>query len=376
MSTGRLVLIEGGQKYSFGEPNVEPISVHIRDPKTYKLIFTTGALGAGTAYVKKYWETSQLPDLLCLILENQKMFRGFDGFFSKLKYFKETVTFLLSHNNLFRAEKHIQKHYDLSNQFFELFLDRTMMYSCAVFQNEEQTLEQASHHKLKLICDKLALNAQDHLLEIGTGWGGMAIFAAQHYGCKVTSTTISSNQYHFAKKRVKELGLEKQVTVLKEDYRKLKGQYDKIVSIEMIEAVGFQYFPVYFTKINELLKTNGKLLIQAITINDRDYHRAKFEVDFIKKYIFPGGCLPSLAEIRQQVKKQTRLNELDMEDIGEHYVKTLALWTERFNANIDKILALGFSQEFINKWLYYFAYCQAGFASNHISNVQGLWIKQ
>lgn len=372
---GQLWLIEGDTTHRFGNPQDNPLKIIINNSKTYQMICLNGILGAGTAYVQHYWHTENLAAVINIILKNQAVFRGMDGLASRIKYFFDSLVYRLRKNNIIRAKQYIEAHYDLSNDFFRLFLDDHMMYSCAVFDEQHTTLQQASTNKLQRICDKLALKSSDHILEIGTGWGGFAVFAAKHFGCQITTTTISKKQFKHVQELIKQQGLTDKITVLYRDYRHLSGEYDKIVSIEMIEAVGYQYFKDYFQKIDSLLKPGGRVFIQAITINDKDYHRAKYEVDFIKKYIFPGGCLPSLAQIRHHISTDTVLMEAHMEDIGRDYAKTLQLWAERFDSQKTAVKALGFSDEFIKKWTFYFAYCQAGFMSKHISNVQGLWIK-
>jgi cyclopropane-fatty-acyl-phospholipid synthase len=244
---------------------------------------------------------------------------------------------------------------------FKLFLDPTMMYSCAYYADDKTTLNDAATAKLKRICDKLQLSESDHVVEIGTGWGGFAIYAASHYGCKVTTTTISKQQFDVAQQRVQAAGLEDRVTLLMEDYRDLQGSYDKLVSIEMIEAVGPQYLDTYFAKCSSLLKPDGIMLIQAITIQDQFYDQAIKSVDFIQRYIFPGGFIPSVTAISNAVKKSTDTRLFQMEDIGPHYATTLRDWRQRFFDNIDQVKALGYSDQFIAMWEFYLCYCEGGF---------------
>jgi cyclopropane-fatty-acyl-phospholipid synthase len=258
---------------------------------------------------------------------------------------------------------------------FELFLDPTMMYSSAMFDEHTKTLQQASELKLKTICDKLDLSASDHVIEIGTGWGGFSIYAAKNYGCKVTTTTISRQQYELAKARVDAAGLSGQITLLLDDYRHLQGQYDKLVSIEMIEAVGYQFYDTYFAKVSSLLKPDGLALIQAITIADQRYESAKKSVDFIQRYIFPGSCIPSNTAMLDSITKMTDLRLTDLEDIGPHYATTLAMWRENFFTNIRQIQKLGYSEEFIKMWEFYLCYCEGGFEERALGDVHLLLAK-
>ncbi len=372
ITLGKLTVTENGTDYVFGQTDKRFPSVHvtIHSPKIYSAVLLEGANGAGTGYVNGYWECDNLDRLFYLFFLNSKLFKRIDTGFAKFITLLKSLSYNLKTNNITRAKQNIYKHYDLGNKFFNQFLDKHMMYSCAIFDEKHTTLDDASENKLKTICDKLALSEKDHLLEIGTGWGGFAIYAATHYGCHVTTTTISKEQFKHVKELINQKGLIDKITLLNVDYRLLKGSFDKIVSIEMIEAVGFQYFPTYFKTINTLLKKDGKFLLQAITINDQDYHRAKYEVDFIKKYIFPGGYLPSKAEITRCLNQYTQMKCIDLNDITAHYVKTLKSWQIKFHENIAEISSLGFDNFFIRMWNYYFSYCQAGFKHQHIQNVQ------
>jgi cyclopropane-fatty-acyl-phospholipid synthase len=280
------------------------------------------------------------------------------------------VAHALNSNTLTGSRKNISAHYDLGNDFFELFLDRSMMYSAAVFPEKTSSLEVAAEHKLDLVCQQLQLKPSDHLLEIGTGWGGMAIFAAQNYGCKVTTTTISREQFEYAKQRVKEAGLEHQITLLCEDYRKLEGNYDKLVSIEMIEAVGHSYYQTYFRKCNSLLKETGLMAIQAITMVDQRYDAARSSVDFIKRYIFPGGSLPSVEVIAKHLRADTDMQMIHLRDITDHYADTLACWRQRFFEKIEEVRLQGFDTNFERMWEFYLCYCEGGFRERVIGTVQ------
>ena len=286
-----------------------------------------------------------------------------------------SLTEFLTRNSVARSKENIAAHYDLGNDFFELFLDPTMMYSSALFSDERMSLEQASIAKLDALCQKLSLKQSDHLVEIGTGWGGMAVYAAEQYGCRVTTTTISEEQYRHTLELVNKKGLQNQVTVLKKDYRLLEGKFDKLVSIEMIEAVGHQYFGEYFSKCSNLLKPDGVMAIQAITITDQRYERAKNSMDFIKRYIFPGGCLPSVNCIANHVSADTDMIISDMSDMALDYAETLKRWREAFFSNIDQVRALGFDERFIRMWEYYLCYCEGGFRERVIGTTQMVMTK-
>ena len=267
------------------------------------------------------------------------------------------------------AASNIAAHYDLGNDMYQLILDSHMQYSSAIYPHAEASLLQAQEYKLKRICDRLDLQPDEHLIEIGTGWGGLACYAARHYGCRVTTTTLSQEQYDHARQRIIEQGLEDRVTLLLKDYRELDGQYDKLVSVEMIEAVGHQYFHVYFRKLEQLLKPEGRMLIQAITIADQNFDQYRKSVDFIQRYIFPGGCLPSVSEMCRHLKEQTSMTLTQLNDYGHHYAKTIAEWTERFHSASSQLRDLGYDMDFQRLWKFYFAYCEGGFREGTISLV-------
>ena len=280
------------------------------------------------------------------------------------------IAHTLNRNTHEGSKRNISAHYDLGNDFFRLFLDATMMYSSALFASPETPLETAAVDKLDEICRQLELRPGDHLLEIGTGWGGMAIHAATHYGCRVTTTTISREQFEYASKRVHELGLEDRITLLCEDYRALSGEYDKLVSIEMIEAVGHDFYSSYFQCCSKLLKADGKMVIQAITISDQRYDRARRSVDYIKRYIFPGGCLPSLAVIAGHLAQDTDMQMVHLRDITQDYAQTLRLWRQRFLDRLEDVRAMGFDDRFIRMWEFYLSYCEGGFRERIIGTAQ------
>ncbi|HHT0605613.1 TPA: class I SAM-dependent methyltransferase [Legionella anisa] len=358
------------------EKNDSIATININNPKTYKAILMGGSVGAGASYIDGDWDTDDLQKLIELIIKNDSLFNNIESPFARLVSLIRTINYKLKVNSIRRAKENILVHYDLGNDFFKLILDPSMMYSCALYEPSGISLEEASQKKIQAICTALQLKPTDHILEIGTGWGGFACFAAQNYGCKVTTTTISEKQYLFVKEKITQLGLNHQIELLKEDYRKLSGQYDKVVSIEMIEAVGHKYFDTFFYQCNQLLKPGGLLFLQAIVINDQAYEAAKNAVDFIKKYIFPGGCLPSVFSISKSIASQTTLQLLSFEDIGHHYVSTLNDWYKNLLTNKKEILAQGFTESFIRTWEFYFCYCAAGFQTNYISDIHALWRKR
>ena len=377
-TSGRMIVEDAGEVHSFGEDSsTAEVTGHmfIHHSAAYREIAFGGSIGGGESYMYGHWSSSNLVDVIRVIAANVHAFNAMDKsrpitgrLFSKMLH-------LLNANTFKGSKKNIAAHYDLGNDFFELFLDPSMMYSSAMFSTDAQTLEQASFNKLDTICKKLNLTPEDHLVEIGTGWGGMAIHAAKHYGCQVTTTTISQQQYNYAKQAVEAAGLSDKVTLLLKDYRELDGKFTKLVSIEMIEAVGHRYYKKYFEKCSNLLAEGGQMLIQAITIADQRYQQAKHSVDFIQRYIFPGGCLPSNQVIADCTAKFTDMMIIDMEDIGIDYSKTLAEWRKRFNQQIDRVKQMGFNDIFVRMWEFYLCYCEGGFAERAISTNQIVFAK-
>ncbi len=375
---GEIVIRENNRDYYFGEASEDfPVRVHIEIKHTsvWCDVAFGGSSGSGEAYIKGSWTCNNLVGLVRIFLRNQHVLEQMDKRMTLLKAPLHKILHWLSRNTRKVSRRNIRAHYDLGNDLFELFLDPTMMYSGAYYASPAMSLEEAAVAKLDRICKKLALRPEDHVLEIGTGWGGFALHAARHYGCRVTTTTISHEQYQLAQQRVREAGLEDRVTLLCEDYRDLEGQYDKLVSIEMIEAVGHQYLDTYFDKCSSLLKPNGMMLLQTITIIDQRYRSALREVDFIKKFIFPGGFLPSIAALSTSIAKVTDMKIFHLEDIGPHYARTLVDWRRRFFARIEKVRELGCSDAFIRMWEFYFCYCEGGFLERDIGTVQMLLTK-
>jgi cyclopropane-fatty-acyl-phospholipid synthase len=375
LQKGRLTLVDGAEQHRFGSSDGANATIYVHDSRFYGEVAFGGSIGAGEAYMLGYWSADNLTNVICIMCVNQSVMDTLEGGYQWLtKPFLQTLHWLNS-NTTEGSRKNIAAHYDLGNDMFSLFLDPSMMYSSAIFDENTPNLQAASELKLKTICDKLDLKATDHVVEIGTGWGGFAIYAATYYGCRVTSTTISKQQYELAKARVKAAGLEDKITLLLEDYRHLTGVFDKLVSIEMIEAVGHQFYDTYFAKVSSLLKADGLALIQAITIADQRYDNAKKSVDFIQRYIFPGSCIPSNTVMLNSVTKVSDLRLFDLEDIGSHYATTLKIWRENFFANIKEIRKLGYTEEFIKMWDFYLSYCEGGFIERALGDVHLLLAK-
>jgi cyclopropane-fatty-acyl-phospholipid synthase len=374
---GHLLIIEGDQRHGFGSATADEIQVtiHVEDPRFYGDIAFGGSVGAGEAWMLGYWTCNNLTSLVRLMVLNQNVMDNLEGGMAWLARPVLKLLHLMNRNTQDGSRRNIAAHYDLGNDMFKLFLDPTMMYSSAIFDTPEMTLEQASNSKLERICRKLDLKPQDHVLEIGTGWGGFAIHAASRFGCRVTTTTISQAQFELASERVKAAGLQDKVTILLKDYRDLEGQFDKLVSIEMIEAVGHQYFDTYFAKCAALLKPQGMMLLQGITIADQRYESAKQSVDFIQRYIFPGSCIPSVTALLDSITRASDLRLFNLEDIGPHYARTLAEWRINFFKNIEKVRALGYSEEFIRMWEFYLCYCEGGFKERALGDVHMLLVK-
>jgi cyclopropane-fatty-acyl-phospholipid synthase len=379
---GELVIVEQQTSMSFGTLDPErPLraELHVRSARFYRQLLR-GSIGLCESYMDGLWECEDLVALTRIAALNVRALDRLRRVLSPVLIPVQRWARWLARNTPGRSRKRIAAHYDLGNELFALFLDRTMMYSCAVFEQPSDTLEQASLAKLELVCAKLELRPEDHLLEIGTGWGGLAVYAAQRYGCRVTTTTISREQHAYACERVREAGLEDRVTVLLQDYRDRSelgqpGGYDKLVSIEMIEAVGWQYFPTYFRRCSELLADDGLMLLQAITIDDRAYQVEKAGKSFINTYIFPGGCLPSMEIISRTVARVTDLQPMHLQDITEHYATTLERWRERFLDATERLSELGYDERFRRLWELYLCYCEGGFRERRIQDVQLLLAK-
>jgi cyclopropane-fatty-acyl-phospholipid synthase len=370
---GVIEVVENGETRRYGELTDEfPVTtrIDVHDPRFFSDVAFAGSIGSGEAFIHGYWSCSDLTALVRIMLKNRDVLLNMDGGAAWVTRPFQKLFHWLNRNTEQGSRRNIAAHYDLGNAFYGLWLDETMMYSSAYFDTPLTPLAQASSAKLDRICRQLELNEDDHVVEIGTGWGGFAIHAAKHYGCRVTTTTISKEQHDFARKAIAEAGLSDRITLLLEDYRRLEGRYDKLVSIEMIEAVGHEFHDTFFRKCQDLLKPSGQMLIQAINIIDQHYREYTKTVDFIKRYIFPGGCLTSVTAMSDTLTRVTDMRILNLEDIGPHYALTLKHWRERFFAKIDEVRSLGFSDEFIRMWHYYLCYCEGAFIERATGVVQ------
>ena len=368
LRVGSIVVAEGERRRRFGR-GTPAATVQVRSPHTWRMLLR-GSRGLAESYANGSWET---PDLVALIRVAARNAPGLDrlrGSLAPIRRPLQRIRSLSRRSTAHSRRRDIAAHYDLGNELFSRMLDRTMSYSCAVFERDGMTLEEAQLAKLERVCEKLDLRAGDRVIEIGTGWGGFAIHAAATRRCHVTTTTISREQYEYAVAEVRRTGLSDRVTVLMEDYRQLCGSYDKLVSIEMIEAVGWQQIGDFFAKCSRLLAPHGTMLLQAITIDDRAYEVEKASSSFMNTYIFPGGCLPSLEVIARNVARRTDLQLVQLEDITAHYVETLRRWRDNFTASISELETRGYDERFRRLWTLYLAYCEAGFAERRICDVQ------
>ncbi len=376
LAHGQLSLMDSLGTEHFGEAGTDCAArVTIHHPAFYRRMVKRGSLGAAESYMEGHWTSDDLTALFQIFIRNLQDTPPARRSQSKLRNLADWFVHRLRPNTKAGSKKNIHAHYDLGNDFFSLFLDETMTYSAGIFHTAQSSLLEASKEKIDRICRKLDLKPGDQLLEIGTGWGALAIHAAREYGCRVTTTTISEEQHRFAKDRVKEAGLENQITLLLEDYRDLTGQYDKLVSIEMIEAVGQQFFDTYFRKCSSLLKPEGLMGLQAITMNEQRFASYLKSVDFIQRYIFPGGCLPSVTRIMESIAKMTDLRVLHLEDIAPHYAQTLRVWRDRFFEQLGAVREQGYPDSFLRMWEYYLSYCEAAFEERYIGTVQMVFAK-
>lgn len=375
LSDGQIIVTEGTELTTLGSltedfPNA--MQLYVLDPKFYSDIAFGGAIGAAEAYMRGYWTCNELVDLLRILIRNRDVLEQVDSGLALLSAPLRKAFHALNKNTRKGSRKNIAAHYDLGNDFYKLWLDPKMMYSCAYFDKPDTPLQTAATEKLDRICRKLDLSAGDSVIEIGTGWGGFAIHAAKYYGCRVTTTTISEQQFDYAKQAVKAAGLEDRITLLLQDYRDLQGNFDKLVSIEMIEAVGHEFHDRFFKKCRDLLKPDGQMLLQAITIADQRYDQYKTSVDFINRYIFPGGCLASVTDMSRTMTTHTDMRVIHLEDIGPHYATTLHHWHDRFLVRIEDVRKLGYSDVFLRMWQYYLCYCESAFIERATGTVQML----
>jgi cyclopropane-fatty-acyl-phospholipid synthase len=375
---GELRIVEGGREHRFGKRTPEctlATTVYVDHLQFFADAAFGGSVGAGEAYIRGLWRCDDLTTLIRIFVRNRDVLNGMDSKWALASRPFLKLFHFLNRNSKQGSARNISAHYDLSNDMYEIMLDETMAYSCAIYPTAETTLHEAQIAKFDAICRKLDLSPKDHLVEIGTGWGGLAIHAAQNYGCRVTTTTISKEQFKYAKAKVERLGLSDRIELLLKDYRDLEGQYDKLVSIEMIEAVGANYIDEYFRKCSSLLKPNGSMLLQAITIQDQFYQSALKSVDYIQRFIFPGSFIPSVTAIANSVLRATDMKIYNLEDIGPHYATTLRMWRERFFASLPAIRKLGLPDSFVRLWEFYLCYCEGGFAERQLGDIQVLLTK-
>lgn len=374
LTHGHLLVHEAGQVVSVGDPTAEPLVIRVHDARFYASVVFGGAVGAGEAYAAGWWSTDDLTGVVRLMLRNRETLDGLESGVAGLTGAVRRMLHALNANSRRGARQNIRAHYDLGNDFFALLLDETLTYSCALFERPDATLAEASVAKYDRIAKLLDLRPTDHLVEIGTGWGGFALYAASRYGCRVTTTTISSAQQSLARQRVREARLGDRVTVLGLDYRDLKGQYDKLASIEMIEAIGHEQYETFYRQCARLLAPHGRAAIQSITIPDVRYDAARREVDFIKRYIFPGSCIPSRSALAAAAAS-TDLALIQVDAMGLHYAETLRRWRGNLLANRDRIAVLGYDHRFLRLWEFYLCYCEGGFLEGAIDTVQILYAR-
>jgi cyclopropane-fatty-acyl-phospholipid synthase len=344
------------------------LKVHVRvlDPKFYRAVAANGSVGAAEAWMNGLWRCDDLVGLVRLLVRNRDLLDGVESGPARLGGMAMRLWHTLRANTRAGSRRNIAAHYDLGNDFFSLFLSKDLMYSSAIWRNEADTLESASAAKLECICRRLDLKTTDRVIEIGTGWGGFAVYAAQRFGCRVTTTTISREQHALARSRVEAAGLGARVEVLLQDYRDLRGQFDKLVSIEMVEAIGAPYLDTYFRQLGALLKPGGAALLQAITIEDHRYEQALKSIDFIKRHVFPGSFIPSINALLQAKTRACDLTLTHLEDFGRSYALTIEAWRRRFLAHLPQVRAQGFDERFIRMWEFYLAYCEGGFRERSI----------
>jgi cyclopropane-fatty-acyl-phospholipid synthase len=373
ITRGRITVVDGCESERFGEAESDlTATVFVHDPRLYRALAFRGSLGGAEAYMDGYWRCDDLTSLIRIMARNESALGGLDGGLARAGRPALKALHALRRNTLPGSRRNIAAHYDLGQEFFELFLDPTLTYSCGIFEREGMSMEEASVAKYEHVCRKLRLGPDDHILEIGSGWGAFAIHAARNHGCRVTTTTISRDQHELARRRVAEAGLADRVEVLFEDYRDLGGLYDKLVSIEMIEAVGHRHFDTFFGVCSDRLRPEGSMLLQAITTREQDFAVSKRSVDFIKRHIFPGGQLVSLGAICDSLSRRGDMRITHVEDITPHYAETLRHWRERMFENLDRMRGLGLSERFLSMWEYYFCYCEGGFRERSIGTVQVL----
>ena len=375
---GELVIAEDGAEHRFGRrTDLCPLRarIDVRDPQFWADAAFGGTVGAGESYIRGDWDCDDLTALVRIMVVNRELMNRMDTGLALVSAPLRRILHWLNRNSPDGSRRNIAAHYDLGNDLFRLFLDETMAYSCGIFETPQSTLYEASVAKFDAVCRKLDLRPGERLVEIGTGWGGLALHAAKRFGVHVTTTTISREQHEYTAELVAREGLSDRVTLLLEDYRDLRGNYDKLVSIEMIEAVGHRYLDTYLAKVSSLLAPHGAALIQAITLQDQFYEQALKSVDFIQRFIFPGSFIPSVAVIVDSMRRSTDMKLFHLEDIGPHYATTLRAWRDRFMARLDEVRALGYPDEFIRMWEFYLCYCEGGFKERQLGDVHLLLAK-
>jgi len=375
---GRIILRDADGSHELGTadgPNSLQADVTVRDPAFYCAAVTEQSAGVGRAFMEHGWDCPQLVDLIRIFARNEDVLRRWTAPTQGLLGLWHRYSFWRQRNSRSGSRRNISAHYDLGEDFFSEFLDPSLTYSCAYFEDEGTGLEEAQRAKLDRACRKVGLRPEDHLLEIGTGWGSLAIHAATNYGCRVTTTTISREQARYARETIQRLGLTDRITVLLQDYRDLEGRFDKLISLEMIEAVGVKYYRDYFARCADLLEPDGAMLLQAITVDDRQFEHDAQHIDFIKRYIFPGGVLPSTTVIADAVTRASDLQLAHLDDLAAHYVKTLEIWRQNLMRHREAVRSQGRSEEFLRCWEFYFAYCEGGFRERRVRTVQALLVK-
>ncbi|QTF92490.1 cyclopropane-fatty-acyl-phospholipid synthase family protein [Halomonas sp. BM-2019] len=374
---GQVTLIEGHRRHRLGQGGALHVTLVVRDSRAWKRLALGGTVGAAEAYMDGDWDADDLVALVRLLAANLERVNGeMENGTARAGRWLLAALYRLQRNSLKGSRRNIAAHYDIGNALFTTFLDEQhRMYSSAVFPYPEASLEEASTFKLDLMLDRLDVRPEHHLLEIGTGWGGLAIHAARTRGCRVTTTTLSAEQHAYTARRIEEEGLSDRITLLKQDYRELEGRYERLISVEMVEAVGHQYLDTYLATLDRLLADDGLAMLQAITIRDQRFEAAKGEMDFIKRYIFPGGFLPSHRAILDGLARRTSLNVLALDEIGLHYARTLREWRHRFEANLERVRKLGYDERFVRMWRYYLCYCEGGFLERTIGTCHLLLAK-
>jgi cyclopropane-fatty-acyl-phospholipid synthase len=377
LEQGELDILEDGRRVSFGRRAGDGLraTLEVRSPEFWAEVAFGGTVGAAESYIQGHWQVDDLTALVRLVVRNRALLNELEGGAARAVAPLHRALHWLNRNTRTGSRRNIAAHYDLGNDFFRLMLDETMSYSCAIFPTADTTLADAQRLKFDVVCRTLDLRPGERLMEIGTGWGGLAIHAARHYGCHVTTTTISAEQHAHARAAIRTAGLEHSITLLSEDYRDLTGTYDKLVSIEMIEAVGHRFLDRYFATCSRLLAPHGAMLVQAITLQDQLYAAALRSVDFIQRYVFPGGFLPSISAMLESVRRATDLKLFHLADIGPHYATTLAVWRSNFHARLAEVRALGYPEPFLRLWDYYLCYCEGGFLERQLGDVQMLLTK-